>query len=197
MFRRVILIGALIACAGTETAQVTPGDARMTLGGGVSWGTPKIGEEKVMEGPSVFFSYEDLEWGRPVGFLFSVGYGVLDDKVDETADVISRSITTIPIYFGVRTWIGQGALQGNLGAVLGAHINTLETTVQSDPQSQPSSTKFRDSGWGLGVPVGLALSLSPNMHVGGYFTLNWLWNNDLFKDDLYYTATLGIGFKIG
>ncbi len=99
-----------------------------------------------------------------------------------------------PIYLGAKGYLGQGAFQGHLGAALGLYFTTVETAVT---QTGEEYTRWGSSGWGLGVPLGITVSMGDTVFINAEYFLNWMWSNEAFDNDLLYTFLLGFGFNLG
>ena len=196
MLRLSIVIVALAAVTQTAFASIGPGDGVLIVTAGATAGEARSDQETV-SGGTIFLSYDKVDWERN-SFMFMIGYMDMQDSTDTpdyitdvTDDRVSVHTTTVPIYLGGKGWAGKGALQGYLGLGFGVYFTTIETTVPSTNSTSQSS----NTGFGLGIPVGVTLSLGKTLLLNGNFLLNWLWSSDYYNNNLAYTATAGIGLR--
>jgi len=184
----------VLLLAGVATAGIGPGDGLISFNIGYATGKAAVTGSTV-DGPVFAFNYEKLAWDKPVAFLFSIGWSeVTKNETDATTSPITRQIETWPIYLGAKGYLGKGAFQGHLGASLGLYFSTVETAVTQTGEEYAS---WGSSGWGLGVPLGITVSMGDTAFINAEYFLNWMWSNEAFDNDLLHTVLLGIGFNLG
>ena len=194
MFRTIFVAMSLLFFAGIATAGIGPGDNVISFNIGYATGKAAVSGATV-DGPVFAFNYEGMAWEQPVAFLFSIGWSqVSKEEEDSTSERITRQIETLPIYIGAKGYLGQGAIQGHLGAALGVFFSTVEIAVTQTGQDYSS---WGTSGWGLGVPLGLTWLIGDTVFINGEYFLNWMWSNDAFDNDILNTFLLGVGFRWG
>ena len=187
----IVILVVLLAGAESATAQVVPGDALITVTGGYAFGKSAF-EGKTVDGGSVAFSFDKLGYDRPLSVLFAFAFSSLDSDEQEANRRVKRSIWSVPFFLGAKYWFGEGKVQGYAGAALGVYFSTLNTTIIETDETYSSVVS---NGWGLGVPLGLSAAVSSDVLLTGGFSLNWLWENEFFENDLLYSVNLGLTFK--
>ena len=187
------LVMAVLASAGSATAQVAPSDRLFSVVGGYASGKSAL-TGSTIDGGGVLFTFETLQGVRPVSILFSFGYSSLSSDEQDPNQRVKSSTSTVPIYLGTKYWVGKGKVQGYVGAAVGIYFSTANTTVISTDET---FTSFQTSGAGLGVPLGLSAALTEGVLLTGGVSLNWMWGNEFFENDLLYSANLGLVFKMG
>jgi len=197
MFRFTLVLVGLLVLTGVATAGIAPGDKLISFNIGYASAEAAVSGSTV-EGPVFAFNYESLAGDRPVSFFFSTGWSEVSKEESGSGagsgtDSFTRQIDTWPIYLGGKYYIGQGSFQGHLGASLGLYFSTVETSVT---QTGSEYAKWSSSGWGMGVPLGITLSMGDTVFIIADYFLNWMWGNDAFDSDLMHTALLGIGFNL-
>ncbi len=191
MRKAIVVAGLVCLLAGPAAAQVEAGDGLVWFNGGAALGKgAKYGE--TINGVVVSFAYEKREWDAPTSVGISIGYAEIDDEVPSGNDNINYSIRTIPFYLGGKYWFGQSRLQGYAGLALGIYLGTQRESTVGTPTDDWNASA---TGFGLGVPVGAAISLSDSVLLNVNYTFNWLWGNDFLKNDALHTFSIGIGFK--
>ena len=193
MLQRIVIVAILSLSSGSAAAQVVSGDGLFTATGGYGFGTSSATGDDV-DGGSVTFGFEKLGRSRPLSFVWSFGYSSLSSEEQQANQVIKRSTSTWPFYFGGKYWIGQGKVQGYAGAALGVYFSTLSTTVIETSETYAS---VQTSGLGLGVPLGLSVALSEKVLLVGGVALNWMWGNEFFDNDMLYSVNVGLAFRTG
>ena len=71
------------------------------------------------------------------------------------------------------------------------------TVGREEEEVGGSYTSESALGFGLGVPVGVVLSLGETIMLDAHYNLNWLWGNDFLDNDIINAFSVGIGFKFG
>lgn len=191
------VLTAVVALIGAATAQaqVEPGDGILTVSFGYSLAHTAASNDEVT-GTRIGLAYEKLDWSAPGSFGFAIGYSSVQGE-DDVQPVSSRSRTStesVPLYLGGKYWLGKSKIQGYLGVALGMYISWLEVTNAQTGEKISTDTT---TGFGLGIPLGGTWSLGPTLLISANYTLNWLWDNEFFKDDLLHTVNLGLGFRLG
>ena len=102
---------------------------------------------------------------------------------------------SIPFYLSGKYWLGQSKVQGFIGAGLGTYFTWA--TKEVDLTGESVSHFDEDPGLGLVSPIGLSWSISESMLLTGNYTFNWLWSNELLKNDALHAFRLGLGFNLG
>ena len=93
---------------------------------------------------------------KPISVGFNFGYlTVKDEGVAHPDTMTGRDINSAPLYLGGRGWLGKGTFQGYGGLALGVYITTTKTHFATKPTATVVQT-----GFGMGVPLGLTISLS-------------------------------------
>ena len=198
MFKITVASIAVLLLAGVATAGIEPGDDLISFNIGYATGKAAVSGSTV-EGPVFAFNYENLAWDKPVAFFFSAGWSEVTKEESGTGpvsgtDSLTRQIETWPIYLGAKWYLGQGTFQGHLGASLGLYFSTVETAVTHTGEEY---AKWSAAGWGMGVPLGITVSMGDTAFINAEYFLNWMWNNDAFDNDLLHTVLLGVGFNLG
>jgi hypothetical protein len=98
------------------------------------------------------------------------------------------------VYVGGKYWLGKSKIQGYLGAAIGVYFTWLDRQNVATGESFSSVEK---TGFGLGVPIGGTFSIGETVFINANYTLNWLWENELLKNDLLHSFNLGLGYKFG
>ena len=185
-------------------AGVKPGDGVLIVNVGYASGTSAITGESI-DGGIIGLDYQKLGFGSSWSGGVSIGYGQVQQSVTgEDSEEISNTISTVPVYLGGKYWLGsgEGRFQGYLGLAFGMYFAQLETNVAAHigPADEPVSGSYTSEtglGFGLGVPVGIALSLGDSILLTANYTLNWLWGNEFLENDILNSVSLGIGFTFG
>ena len=89
--------------------------------------------------------------------------------------------------------MGKSKLQGYVGTALGIYFNWLQ---RENAISGQSNSSVAQADFGLGVPVGGTFSIGESVFINANYTLNWLWENDLFENNLLHAFNVGVGFKL-
>lgn len=202
----IILMAVLVA--GSAHAGVTPGDGVLILNLGYANGKAAYTGE-TFDGGIIGLDYQKMDWDSPVSFGFSIGYGKMTQTVtglDASADTVQadNTITSVPIYLGGKYWLGdgEGRFQGYIGAAFGMYFSQLETNVTAyagrDDQAVGGDYSSQTAlGFGLGIPVGVAVGISESMMLTGNYTLNWLWDNEFLDNDIVNAFSIGIAYNFG
>ncbi len=196
MFRIAVASIAVLLMAGVAMAGVGPGEDLISFNIGYATGKAAVTGSTV-DGPVFAFNYENMAWDKPVAFLFSVGWSEISREESGSVSgsgTLTRQIETWPIYLGTKWYLGQGAFQGHLGASLGLYFSTVETAVT---QTGEEYARWGTSGWGMGVPLGINVSIGDTVFIKAEYFLNWMWSNDAFDNDLLHMLFLGVGFNLG
>lgn len=189
------LIAAILftlVCVLPASAQVTMGDQIITIGGGYSYGTLKNFDDQTVDGGMLGITLDQVGNSKPISFAVSFGYSRVD-MVEDTGQVIRRSVVTWPLGAGARAWLGQSKVQGYAGALIAVYFSSMTVTNESIGESY---TAFATSGWGMQIPLGVVLNLSPKVFINAGYTLNWLWSNDALANDMMHSFVAGLGFKL-
>ena len=191
MKKWMMMLCCVLFIAPGVSAQIQAGDQFIVLGGGYGLGT-LTDNDLTLDGGMLGLSIEHRQAGRKWSFATSFGYTRLDNSED-TVGQSRRTVTSWPLALGAKWWLGESKVQGYLGAQLAVYFSSVETTIAG---SNDSYTSFATSGWGLVVPVGVTLSVSPKSFINAGYRLNWLWSNDILKDDILHMFVVGLGFKL-
>ena len=84
-------------------------------------------------------------------------------------------------------------MQAYLGVAFGVYFTDLEESNLTEDTFSSKSTL----GFGLGVPLGLTLPLGESLLFNMNYTLNWLWSNDAFENNILHSVNAGLGFLFG
>ncbi len=187
----IFLLG--VFSVGSVLAGVEPGNGVLMVKGGYVTGTTELTGESA-DGGIISLSYEKLGWGKPVSAGFVIGYSEITEEESKADSVVNRSINTVPLYFGSKFWFGKGTVQGFGGLGVGTYFTTIKTTITSIDETYSSVSTV---GWGFGVPLGLTVSIGETLLISGNYTLNWMFSNEAFDNDLLHTFNLGVGFILG
>lgn len=195
MFRLLlVLVAVMFFVAGTAEAQVKPGDSVIFLNlGGASAKLAGPQDAPTVNGNNVSFSYEKLAYDKPVSFLLAIGYTRFEDELkDDTSDtlLVHRQLSSLPIYVGAKGWLGKGRVQGFAGVTLALSFTEMVTTFNDNAQ-----TSVGTSGFGLGIPIGGSLNLGEKFLIDAQYTLNWVWSNEAFQDDIVHAYSAGLGLR--
>jgi len=180
-----------IALAAPAAAQVLEGDQILILGGGYSRANIKTTGEAV-DGGGIGLSMEQRGIGHNFSLAATFGYMRLDPKSNDTA-VSKQYVTSFPLFVGFKFWLSDSKIQPFAGALFGVHFAQLNRVSIVSGESYP---EVSTSGYGMNVPVGLAISVSDEMFINIGYTLNWLWDSGVFKDDLLHFVNVGLGFQL-
>ena len=195
---------AIVLLVANAHAGVKPGDGLLILNVGYAMATSKSTGDAI-DGAFFGLDYQKLDWNKPVSGGFSIAYGEIHESISG-ADSTEADITvsTVPVYLGGKYWLGSGdgRLQGYLGLAFGTYFSQLKTSVTStvgiqDETYSGSFTSETALGFGLGVPVGVALSLGESLLLTANYTLNWLWENEFLDNDILNSFSLGVAFRFG
>jgi hypothetical protein len=189
----MITLLSVLLFTGSALANITPGDGLLIFNAGYANGKSATTGDNV-DGNIISLTYERLDWGKAASFGFNIGYSSLAQETTEGSDPVNRTITTWPFYFGGKGYVGQGALQPYLGVALGIFFSTLKTSVGESGDDFTSVTR---TGWGMAVPVGLTLAIGKTLFLNGNYTLNWLWSNNYFENDIMHVVNVGLGINLG
>jgi len=189
----VVVAIAIVSLPGAALAQVTPGDGLLTVNGGYIFGTSAVTSESV-DGGAITLTYEKLDWNKPVSFGFSVGYSSATGDSGSASTQIKTSTNSVPFYLGGKYWLGQNKFQFYIGAALGVYFSWVSSEVVETGESHES---VGTTGFGMGIPIGAAVSIGETLFINGNYTLNWLWSNEFFENDLLHAFNIGIGFRLG
>ena len=189
----LVIAAAIIFPLGTAQAQVSPGDGLLTINGGYITGTSAVTTETV-DGNSIMFTYEKLSPVKPMSFGFSLGYSSGTSEATEGSSTLKTSTNSIPMFLGGKYWLGQSKFQFYLGAALGVYFSWLDTEIVETGESYDS---VGTTGFGMAIPIGAAVSISEGVIINGNYTLNWLWSNEYFENDIVHAFNIGLGFKVG
>jgi hypothetical protein len=181
----------------------------MILNVGYATGTSAVTGDNI-DGGAMSLDFQKLGWESPWSGGFSIGYGKVNQTLSEvnaagdTSTTTDNTISTVPVYLGGKYWLGgaEKRFQGYIGLAFGMYFSQLQTNVSSNigVQDQPVSGGFTSEtalGFGLGVPVGIAVSLGDSILLTANYTLNWLWENEFLENDILNTVSLGLGFTFG
>jgi hypothetical protein len=196
MLRTSLVAMSLLFFAGIATAGIGPGRNLVSFNIGYATGKAAVSGNTV-DGPVFAFNYEGMAWDKPIAFLFSIGWSEVSSEESESGSTTkpkTRQIETLPMYLGAKGYLGKGAFQGHLGAALGLYYSTVETTVTRTGEEYAS---WGASGWGLGVPAGVTVSIGKTVFINAEYFLNWMWSNDAFDNNILNTFFLGLGFTWG
>jgi len=195
MLRRSLLLALILCIPGAAKAQIEFGNSNLIFNAGWLSGT-LAGSGESASGNIVSITYENV--GAPGGSagFFSVGYGEISaDQIDSiTSDTITRSVTTIPVYLGGKKYFGTSKLQFHVGVSFGIYFSTLTT---SDKITGEDYSSWSTTGFGMGFPIGLTLTLGKTLFVNGEYVLNWTWSNEALKSDILNAVVVGLGFRWG
>ena len=193
MFRITVASIVVLFLAGIATAAIEPGDNLITFNAGYATGKAAV-SGTTLDGPGVSFVYENMAQNKPVSFFWSIAWSEISKDETSGSNTLTRQIETWPMYFGGKTYLGQGAFQGHAGLALGVYFSTVETAVA---QTGTEYAKWSAAGWGMGVPLGATLSLGDSVFINGEYFLNWMWTNAAFDNDILHSFHLGLGFRLG
>lgn len=189
----VLIAAAAFVTAGTAAAQIGQGDGLLVFNGGYVTGSSAISGENI-DGGIISFAYEKLDWSSPFSFGFSIAYTSVDGDSGSGSNRVRTSANSVPMYFGGKYWLGKSKVQGYLGVALGLYFSWLDKEYVETGDSYSS---IETTGMGLGIPIGGTFSIGKTVFINANYTLNWLWDNEILKDDLLHAFNLGIGFKLG
>ncbi len=204
MVRRTSLLALVFTLffAGAH-AGVKPGDGVLIVNIGYASGTSALTGENI-DGGIVGLDYQKLGFGSKFSGGFSIGYGALHETITQDSSEVDNTITSVPIYLGGKYWFGDGEkrFQGFLGLAFGMYFASLETNISKTvgPQSQFVSGSYTSEtalGFGLGIPVGIAVTLGDSFLLTANYTLNWLWDSEFLDNDIINSVSLGVAFTFG
>jgi hypothetical protein len=191
VFRLGTMAVLLLVASGASAAGLGPGDSILWLHGGAVAGTSEFSGERI-NGPYFGIGYEERDPEKPISVGFTFGYlTVKDVGVAHPDTMTGRDISSAPLYLGGRGWLGKGAIQGYGGLSLGVYITTTKTNFATKPSDTVVQT-----GFGMGVPVGLTIALGKTFALDFNYTLNWLWSDNAIQDNIVHSLSGGIGIKI-
>jgi hypothetical protein len=182
--------------ASVATAAIEPGDGLLIVNAGYAAGNLSGGAD-TGEGGVIAVTFEKLDWGQPASMFFNLGYSEISSeikRVDGRADSLTVHVNTLPMFIGGKGYLGEGSLQGYVGLSLGVYFTSTEIALTD---TGGNYNKRHSMGLGMGVPIGLNLSIGKTLFINANYTLNWLWGNDALSSNAIHTANLGIGFKTG
>ena len=191
MIRSVALLTILLLVAIPAGAGVGPGDILMIGGGSYVFGTSAVTGETV-EGTGFGISLEQLASSANFSMGVALVATSLSKETTEQNEVIRRTITSVPFYFGAKYWHGDTIFQLFIGGYFGAYFSDLETTNLTT--GEPTST-ISIEGAGFSVPVGFAVTVTDKFFFTAGYTLNWLWDHDFFENDIVNSVNLGLGIN--
>jgi hypothetical protein len=182
-----------LLAAGAAVAQIGPGDGLLTINGGYVTGS-SAATDQTIDGGMISLTYEKRDWSNPLSVVINIGYASASGDSGSGSSRVETSTNSIPVYFGGKYWLGKSKIQGYLGAAIGVYFSWLNREVVATGESFSSIEK---TGLGLGVPIGGTFSIGETVLINANYTLNWLWENELIKDDLLHSFNLGLGFRLG
>ncbi|MDX1440515.1 MAG: hypothetical protein R3284_11490, partial [Rubricoccaceae bacterium] len=164
----------VILSAGVAQAAMTPGKGALFVNAGYATGKSAITGDN-LDGGFVSLEFEKMDWANPVTGGFTIGYGQIRESVG--ADSTDYTISSVPVLFGGKYWLGGGPLQGFIGISFGMYFSRLETTHTS-PVSGASTDYSSETtlGFGLAFPLGLSLSIGDTLMLNAGYVINWLWS---------------------
>jgi hypothetical protein len=189
----VFAIGVTLLAAGTAVAQIGQGDGLLTLNGGYVLGS-SAATDQTIDGGMISLTFEKLDSPSPISFGFNIGYASASGDSGSGTSRVETSTNSVPVYAGAKFWLGKSKIQGYLGVAIGMYFSWLNSEIVATGESFSSVEK---TGFGLGVPIGGTFSIGETVFINANYTLNWLWDNELLKDDLLHSFNLGLGFKLG
>jgi hypothetical protein len=74
------------------------------------------------------------------------------------------------------------------------YFSSLNVTTEAASESY---TALSTSGWGLGIPLGVAFNVSEKVYINAGYTLHWLWDNQALDNDLIHVVGAGLGIQLG
>ena len=192
MILRIGIVAVLLLFAGEASAAgFGPGESMLWLNGGGVLGTSEYSGARI-NGPHLSIGYEQMDPEKPISVGFNFGYlTVKDEGVAHPDTMTGRDINSAPLYLGGRGWLGKGTFQGYGGLALGVYITTTKTHFATKPTATVVQT-----GFGMGVPLGLTISLSKTFALNFNYTLNWLWSDNAIQDNIIHSLNGGIGIRI-
>jgi len=197
MVRNAAVLLTVVLLASAATAAIEPGDGLLIVNAGYATGELS-GGAGTGEGGIIAVTFEKLDWDKPASMYFNLGYSEISSEM--TMDIngemksVTEHVNTLPMFIGGKGYLGEGSLQGYVGLSFGVYFTRVERAVTNTGEN---FTKWHSMGLGMGVPIGLNLSVGKTLFLNANYTLNWLWGNDALKDNAIHTANLGIGFKTG
>lgn len=189
--RTWVAISLCIMFAAPALAQVSEGDKFLILGGGYATGQIKSTGETV-EGAGFGLSIEQRGIGHKFSLAATFGYMRLDPKSNDTA-VSKQYATSFPLFVGFKFWLSESKIQPFAGLLVGVHFAQLNRVSVVSGESYP---EVSTSGYGMNIPLGVALSVSDEMFINIGYTFNWLWDSGVFKDDMLHFVNAGLGFEL-
>jgi outer membrane protein W len=195
VFARTLLftISVALLVAATAVAQIGPGDGLLTLNGGYVTAS-SAATDQTIDGGMMSLTFEKLDWANPVSLAFNIGYATASGDSGAGTSRVETSTNSVPVYVGGKYWLGKSKIQGYLGAAIGVYFTWLDRQNVATGESFSSVEK---TGFGLGVPIGGTFSIGETVFINANYTLNWLWENELLKNDLLHSFNLGLGYKFG
>jgi hypothetical protein len=188
---------AILVSVGGAHAEVKSGDTVLFVNAGYVSGRSSISGDNI-DGAGVSLEALSLVGEKSLSAGFVVGYGQIQQSVAEDSTRRDYTISTLPILLGGKLWIGRGAIQGYVGLAFGAYFGHLESTLSSTAEVGAGDLTSKSTvGFGVGVPLGAALSLGESIVLSANYTFNWFADNEFLEDDLLNTVSVGVGFKFG
>jgi hypothetical protein len=189
----VVAMSVTLLAAGTAVGQIGQGEGLLTFNGGYVTASSAV-TDRTIDGGVISVTFERLDWKSPFSVGFNIGYASASGDSGSGNSRVETSTNSIPVYVGGKYWLGKSKIQGYLGAAIGVYFSWLDREVVATGESFSSIEK---TGFGLGVPAGGTFSIGETVFINANYTLNWLWDNELLKDDLLHSFNLGLGFKLG
>lgn len=193
MLRSILVIALVMCLASSVSANIKPGDGLLTVNGGWIQGE-LVDTDKKLEGNILSVTFEKLDWGKMASFGFNIGYSEIVGETGQEASTINHKVKTVPMYLGGKAYLAKGGLQPYVGLGLGIYFSTLETT---DAATGELLAQWSETGFGLGVPIGLTLSLGKTLFLNGNYTLWWLWSSEAIQGNILNSVNVGLGFNFG
>jgi hypothetical protein len=173
-------------------AQVEPGNGLIIFNAGHVWGTSALTDDSV-DGGALTFTYEMLQPVKPLSIGINIGYSSAQGDSGAGADQIKTNTNSVPFFFGGKYWLGKNKFQAYVGAAFGIYFSWFSRELVTTGERYDS---IGDTGFGMAIPLGMAVSVSDKMFISANYTLNWLWEGDLLKDDILNSVNIGLGFKV-
>ena len=189
----VFAISVTLLAAGTAVAQIGQGDGLLTFNGGYVTAS-SAATDQTIDGGMISLTYEKLDWENPVSFGINIGYASASGDSGSGSSRVETSTKSVPVYLGGKYWLGKSKIQGYLGVAIGVYFSWLN---RENVATGESFSSVERTGFGLGVPIGGTFAIGETVFINANYTLNWLWENELLKDDLLHSFNLGLGFKLG
>jgi hypothetical protein len=131
------------------------------------------------------------EWSKPdakIAWGIALGYLSVKATYDGGTEPADYSISTIPLYFAPRYFIGNGKFKGFIKLAIGFHSSTYKREVTG------GSLEGNDYGFYGGGGAGIQYDISDMIFILAEYEIAYM-TNDYYRNGLMQSAMGGVGIR--